>query len=314
MIVGHATFAFTLATLAVHWWTDHSPTSAVTVGVVAASFALIPDIDILYAVGGVLRTGHGDVWHLTQVFWTHSARVHRGVTHAVPVAMSVATICAASVTPRGRVLALGGTVGLLAVVGTTTSLLAAGILSVAVVLGCLVSLIAWRYTPLSHRGLTAAAWLGFVSHPFGDVFTGTPPAFGYPLVGPVLTTRITLVPDPTLNLLVVFAGELGFVWLALVTSCYVLGQSVIAYVTRWGAIGLVYGSVTGVVPPPTLDVSYPFVGSILLLGCVGGLVTLLVDWRQHELGVQSVVTSGVTGVVTVTVAWATYLLLYVGLG
>ena len=65
-------------------------------------------------------------------------------------------------------------------------------------------------------GALLAAVFGLASHPFGDVFTGSPPRFFYPFDVTLLHSRISLLADPTLNLLAIFGLELVLAWFALV--------------------------------------------------------------------------------------------------
>ncbi|MFC6976281.1 metal-dependent hydrolase [Halomicroarcula sp. GCM10025709] len=78
---------------------------------------------------------------------------------------------------------------------------------------------------VSPRTLLPLALVGLLSHPFGDLFTGSPPPLLYPFDVQVVTDLVVLHPDPTLHLLGAFAIELSTVWLAVYAYAHSRGQS-----------------------------------------------------------------------------------------
>lgn len=83
MFVGHGLLALAVVSaVAVHrGW---APRRALTLGLVAAGFATLPDVDVVYPLVATLA-GAGSTGALTQDFWRLSTTIHRGVTHSLVV-------------------------------------------------------------------------------------------------------------------------------------------------------------------------------------------------------------------------------------
>ena len=272
MMVGHALLAFGVAALvAQRFW---STERAFAFGVVAGVFATIPDVDMTYAAIGLAQAGFGGVWHMTAAFWGSSHLVHRAVTHSLVVAAVAgpAFVLATGNWPRKAVSA-GLLAGLVWVALGTSGLLGAGVMLVFVVVGTAAALVADSRTDLGPRALLLAAVFGLASHPFGDVFTGSPPRFFYPFDVTVLHSRLSLLADPTLNLLAIFSLELVLAWFAVVVYFRLrtgdARRELREHVHPRAALGVGYALAALVIPAPTLSVSYQFVFSVLGVGAVG---------------------------------------------
>jgi membrane-bound metal-dependent hydrolase YbcI (DUF457 family) len=311
MMVGHAMLAFALGTgLAARRW---SCERALAFGVVAGAFATIPDVDMLYAAFGLAQAGLaglGGVWEMSAAFWESSELVHRAVTHSLVVNSIAAVAFAGNVAERGRVVAIALSAALLAVAFVESGVLGGSIMLAFLIGGVAITVIATRKTDLGSRALLAAALLGLLSHPFGDVFTGGPPRFFYPFDVVVLTRRVTILPDPTLNLLAIFAIELATLWLAGYVYLRVTEQGLLTHVDARAAVGVAYALAVVLMPAPTLQVSYHFVFTILALAIIGvaphflpGRPLLSAEW-------EDAITWVMTGLAAVTVAALAYTLTY----
>lgn len=273
MMIGHALLAFALVALVAHraGW---DPRRAAAIGVVAGAFGTIPDVDMLYAVTGLLGPEVDGVFEATGAFWGTSTVVHRTATHSVVIALPAAAAFAAFVVRSRRVPAAGlGAAVLAAIVAISylvTGGLAAAIMATFAVSGVGVALATRHYTDLDARSVFGAAAFGLVSHPFGDVVTGEPPALLYPLDTRVLNGRVALHDDATLHLLGAFAIELTVVWLALFAVATLWSLRLHEDVHPAAGLGVAYGAVVLWLPPPTLSVSYHFVFSILGVGTTLG--------------------------------------------
>jgi hypothetical protein len=64
-----------------------------------------------------------------------------------------------------------------------------------------------------------------LAHPFGDIFTGTPPDFPYPLPLELINERIAIFPDPLLNFLAVFGLQLFFIWPGILSYVLIKGKN-----------------------------------------------------------------------------------------
>jgi membrane-bound metal-dependent hydrolase YbcI (DUF457 family) len=312
VFVGHAALAFALvARLAAR---ERSRRDALVVGAVAAAFATLPDVDVLYAPVGLVGA-RLDALALASAFWSTSTLVHRGVTHSLFVSAVVAVValvwflgvrhrssglvCAAATSSAGLVVAVTVDAGALG--GLVTMLFVGG--------AAVVSTVVARRTTLGWRPFAAAATFGLLSHPFGDLFTGQPPAFLYPFDAVLVADRVTLAGDPTLHLLAAFAVELATIWLAVVVLSDRSGVSLRGSVLPRVTLAAGYAASVLVIPPPTLDLSYPFVFSVVAVGLVGAVPRVrLVSERSVRLPDRTA--TAVTALSAVTVAWVAYTVAY----
>lgn len=277
MFVGHALLAFAVATLVADWRGVRRE-RALAIGVVAGAFAAVPDVDVAYAVVGLLDwVAAGGAIEPTAAFWDASRGVHRSLTHSVVVA-ALATPAFGLLAVRDRsartTAALAGGWFALLVAGAFVleGALAAFVLASFAVAGAVVSRLAVRYSTLSTRTITLAAAFGLLSHPWGDFVTGDAPAWTFPFPRPFLDARVPLHDDATLHLLGAFALELAVVWLAVLTYVRLTDAGVFAGIDRRASAGATYGVAALAVTPPTLEVSYHFVFSILAVGLVCGAI------------------------------------------
>jgi membrane-bound metal-dependent hydrolase YbcI (DUF457 family) len=335
MFVGHGLLAFALV-VAVATRLDYPRRRALAFGAVAAAFATVPDVDIAYALVGVVGAEATSPLRLAETFWATGNVVHRGVTHSLvvaPVAAAVAGLLAArrdAAGRRGVVLSLAAGAVALGVVAGVTAVSGglAGAVTVAFLLAVGVVATVAATAGVTVRGVAALALVGLVTHPFGDLFTGEPPAMFYPFDATLFATRVTLHPDPTLHLLAAFALELSTAWLALAAVARLYG---VRPAVRWWSVGrhadgttvlpratlaAGYAATVLLIPAPTLDLSYPFVFSVLAVGALGvvpriGLVrSVRGRARSPTVALPSAATAALTGLTAVTVAAAAYTLAY----
>ncbi|AGB32087.1 membrane-bound metal-dependent hydrolase [Natrinema pellirubrum DSM 15624] len=322
MFVGHALLAFAVAALVADWrgW---APQRALLVGAIAGAFATIPDIDVAYALVGLLEWQAGDgALGASTAFWDASRGVHRSVTHSLVVgavaAPAFGLLAVRGYSPRVRLVRSVGIAVLAALVaiafvwGGPIAALVTGLFAVS---GGLVSRTIARRSRVSPATVGLAALWGLWSHPWGDLATGSPPDWFFPFDAAVLESRLVLHPDPTLHLLGAFAIELATIWLAAAVLCRLTDRSVVATVNRRAAVGVAYGLAALAVTPPTLEVSYHFVFSILGVGLVCGAIretptsTTVASVRGlPEL--ETLLEAGVTALAAVTVALVAYSSVY----
>lgn len=310
--MGHGLLAFALAAAAAHlagWPRER----ALVVGAVAGGFALAPDVDMLYAPMGLLGTG--GVFDAAAGFWTAGNQIHRAVTHSLVVGSVLAAAAGAWATRGrfGRLLAGLAVAGVVTVAAATSGVLAAGVLIVlgAAVLGLAA---AGRRYGLAPRTVGLAAGLGLCSHPFGDLLTGTPPAFLYPLDATLVGARPAAFGDPTLNLLAPLYLELATMWLAIGVFLWIHDARLGDHLAGRASLGVGFAGAAVLLPAPTLEVSYHFVFPLLAVGAVlstplpGVEVRSLADLRDQPLRTAT------TGLAAVTLAALAYTVAYVGTG
>jgi membrane-bound metal-dependent hydrolase YbcI (DUF457 family) len=291
MFVGHGLLAFALVALGARrlGWTRGA---TLRVAVVAALFATLPDVDAVYGLVGLagLPAGGG----LAESFWDAGNQVHRGATHSLVVeaVVALAVWLLARFDARSRRAGAATLAGLVAFValfsGPTAGAVVAlfGLVAVALTAGAVA-------LGLSPRAAGLAALAGLLSHPFGDVLTGSPPALLYPFDTTLVAERVVLSADPTLHLLGAFAVELATVWLAALVLFSFSDRSLWTHVDRRAVLGVGYAGAALAIPAPTLDVSYQFVFSVLAVGAVSATPRALPigyggRWRALATGLAAV--------------------------
>jgi membrane-bound metal-dependent hydrolase YbcI (DUF457 family) len=325
MFVGHGLLAFAL----VAWGaavTDIARRQALVLGGFAGLFATVPDVDISYALVGLATAEASNLSTLASVFWEAGNLVHRGITHSLLVAVVVTFVVGCWVYARRAqpapgwdrsTIAFAGAGGLaLAVLGITGAVsgpLGASIMALFVLATVAVTETAVRVTEAGHRTVGLVALVGVLSHPFGDLLTGQPPAMLYPLDVTLVAERLSLGPDPTIHLLAAFGIELLTVWLAVVVLSQLTGRSVVTAIDRRAALGMAYATGVFVIPAPTLDVAHQFVFSVLGVGVVGAVPTLKWDRQSLSVSIPGGWTVLSTGLAAVTVAWLAYAFAYLSI-
>lgn len=273
MFLGHGLLAFAFAVLIAQWrgWGSRQ---VLAVGVAAGAFAALPDVDVLYAalaVNPVALLGAAGVQ--PSAFWGPANEAHRLMTHSLVVAAVAGPAfglwALRSTDQRGLtagVTALVALAALVAVAAATSGLVGGFVVGAFALVGLAVAELARSKLRLRPRIVALVATAGIASHPWGDLVTGEPPALFYPLDVAGLDSRVVLSPDPTLHLLGAFAIELAVVALAVAVLARALGYEPRDLVDHRALAGAGYGVAAVVMAPPTIHLSYQFVGSILAVG------------------------------------------------
>lgn len=306
VFVGHTLLAFAIGALAARA-AGQAPERALRIGLVAGAFGLAPDVDIIYAPVGVV--GAATLMGAAEGFWATGNVVHRAVTHSLLVGVATAGAVGALTRESVGWQAVGwaGLAALLVATAAVSGVL--GLVVMAVFLATTVAIAAvGRRGGLSPPVVATAALVGLVSHPFGDLLTGSPPAMLYPLDVQLVSARVETFADPTLALLAPFALELAVAWLAVLAYLRVTPGPVAprlrAALSPRAAVGVAFGVAALALPAPTLETSYHFVLPAVAVGVVGA--------HPIQLGRRPlrVVT---TGLATLTLAVAAYAVAYLAL-
>jgi len=268
VFIGHGLLAFALVALGARrlGW---SRSAALGVGALAALFGTLPDVDIIYALTGLVGIAP-TTEALVESFWSTGNVVHRGVTHSLVVAVVTAagaTLVARS-RPPTRTLGNAFLAGMVAVIFVISGPLAAFVAGLFAAGASALAAAADR-ADIPPVGVGAASLVGLAVHPFGDLFTGAPPGLLYPFDVTVFAERVVLSSDPTLHLLAAFGVELAIVWAALVVYFRLTDRRLRDYVDYRAAPGVGYAGVAVALPAPTVDIAYQFVFSVLAVGAVG---------------------------------------------
>lgn len=341
MFVGHEFLAFAIAGwVALRLGGDDR--AARHAGFVAAVAALLPDLDIGYAVATYAVAVAGGTPLGWEPFWGVANATHRVVTHTLPTG-GVATLAFGAVvavvrrqrragarsrsrSERATTVALGGLAtvaaamllsGFRAAVSPAAAVVAAGFLACVAATGWLLA----TRTGLSTPGMTAAAGIGFLSHPFGDVFLAAPPPLFSPFGPPVWTGRVALSADPTLDLLGVLFAELATVWAGLAVFSRVAGDRigqggrVRDAIDRRAGVGLAYAPSAVVLPRPTIADAHILGATVVpfaaIVGVWAGVASSRRDTAEHNAhGSTSIYVGVVGGVTALTLAAVAYTAVY----
>jgi hypothetical protein len=304
MFVGHEFLAFAIAG-GVALRLGYGTQTALHAGLIAALAALLPDLDIGYALGTYAVAVAGGAPLGWEPFWGVANATHRVVTHTLPTGIVAALTFGATVavgrrtavadpeSPRSwlaSTLALAGA----AVVGTAVLLsgFRAGVSPAAAVVAAgfliCVGAAGWvlaARTDLPTAGTTAAAGVGFLSHPFGDVLLAVPPPLLSPFGPPVLVERVSLAADPTLHLLGALFVELVAVWAGLAVlsrlgSDRIGGGRLRDAIDRRAGVGVAYAPAAIVLPRPTIADAHILGATIVPLAVVVGAWAEYASFRR----------------------------------
>lgn len=317
MFLGHALVGFALGGSA-GLLADCDRERALALGLVTAAFATAPDIDMLYAlVGGWRALGNAaGAFGVADAFWGTGNVVHRSVTHslllALPVALAVGLWTQRERSGRRRPWFGATAISVLATTALAVSAIS-GVLAGATVAAFGLAAVgiaegAARRTALGPAAVAASALVGIGSHPFGDLVTGEPPALLYPFDVALLGERIALHADPTLHLLGAFGVELAATWLGVAVAFRLYRIPLRARLAPRATLGAGYAAGALLIPAPTLELSYPFVFSILAVGLLGVAPRIRTASSAGEVRVRlpDRARAAMTALAAVTVAWAAY--------
>ena len=310
MFVGHFLAAFAIAATVAAWrgWPEER---ALVVGALAGSFATLPDIDMLYAVVGLVGSLEG-AFITSDGFWDVANEIHRGATHSLIVGVFAAIGFAAWRARDGygsRVGILGGLIfsGLILIVTVVDGIAPGAVVTAFVLAGVGLVTFAER-VGLGPTAVLSAGVLGLVSHPFGDVLAGPSPALFYPLPiqAGLLNGQILLNSDPTLHLLGAFFIELTIIWAGLLVVARLRGWRLMRHINRRAALGVAYAGAVFAIPAPTVETASPFVFSVLTVGFIG--TPSRSRWREDRS--TQLIDAITTALAAVTLAAAAYAVMY----
>ena len=310
MFVGHAFLAFGLvALLTARYGPGDRPLrlpggvtvpSAVAVGLTAALFASLPDVDVVHAAFQVVTLPDGST--AFDHFWAATSDRHRTTTHSLVVAL-LASVGFASWMRRRWV---GG--GILACAVALTTLdggLVGGAVMVLFTAGGLLVVVLAVRTGISTQSVLLASLAGLSIHPFTDLLTGEPPAFFAPWSVTPISSRVEPFADATLNLLVAFGAELVVIWFGLLAGMILLDIEPRQHVHYVAVLGIVYAPMALILQAPSVDNAVPFVATILPVGVVG-----IARLRRPVTG-ERATSVLLTGLGAMTVAWLAFGIAYV---
>lgn len=274
MFVGHFAIPFLLLYFLLDTYTELNQSQIITFCIISGIYGLVADLDIVFAfvetILVIVNTGNISI----DKFWDISRNFHRQSTHSLFVGtLSIigiviqSTYIDDSTNPYDNIgfdfiisIAVGSLIGFL------TGTLARGILVSGLFVFCVLSItraILFQISFNKHIVFVSAV-IGILSHPFGDIFTGAPPEFFYPLYE-INLERIVLFTNETLNLSVLFLFESLLVVLLILV--YANGKNITLNMIRITPLAAVISGliISYVIPSPSINNPYQFVSSILVL-------------------------------------------------
>jgi hypothetical protein len=216
MIIGHGLVAFILTAIILIKFSNLCNKSILYLATTTGIAAIIPDIDMLLPLASIFTVNTLSITAITDQFWSVSGERHRLATHSL-IILTITTLIAFSIQkisettafkpklkkPKQKIATILTTIIIIFTplsiplkLLTTTTIITAYIL------------IQYKPKNITTTQLTIAFLFGSLTHPFGDMFTGTPPTFLYPYTNIIELSRWTL-PNPTLQLTLLFILEIG---------------------------------------------------------------------------------------------------------
>lgn len=302
MYLGHSFLAFAAVAAAGHALEFDRRRVLVLAGL-AAGYGLLPDVDVWRTVWVFLRAGPEGVFPTEQHVWRHSWVVHRALTHSV-VTGGLAAAAGGLVVraldrgrgPEGFAAASGAAI--VAVALLVVSLRAAGTTG-GVTIGLFVGgafglAVAGYRRGATAGGVTAAAGVGLLTHPFGDFWMGRPPAFLFPLVEGSPLGVTSLSPDPVLHFVGAVAVEVALLAVCIHLRCRLHDRRATEFLSPAAVAGLGYAAALGRVPPPTFAEAYQFTTGLFLLAVAVVLLVARAGWSDRTVQLRAFVTGVAT--------------------
>lgn len=288
MIIGHGPLAFALVAALLLVTTNFSNKKILYLATIAGIASILPDIDVLFPLISLLSVDTLSITALTDQFWTVSGERHRLATHSL-IVFGTAIILAFTQlyfkpTYQKYTIAISTiTIFLVPLTLPVQLLLTITILTVYTL---------HNYQPQTtqtHETALAFAFGAFI-HPFGDMFTGTPPAFLYPFTDIINLSRWTLA-DPTLHFTLIFTLEIGSLIAALYLIAHLTEIDILTYTdvrpkphhTLISTLALIIVLFAiGTNTTPTVDSATPFVLPLVGTLSLAATPTLLYKRRFQQ--------------------------------
>jgi len=300
MFAGHFFIAFLIVSLFAYW-KGIDKEQCLVLGVFAGGFAVLPDLDIVYALKGL-----SSIFLPVSVldsFWSASKVIHRGISHSLVTGFIAASLFALGYEKNSYIGNIFSIIFLGVFAFFLDGWIGAGVLVLYGAVGGVLSTYAENY--LSRKRLFAVALTGLMSHPFGDLFTGTPPDFLYPLNIEIISSRLVLFSDPVINIVSLLIFEVALILSGITFIAYLKDFDVTKFFNLAPLVGVLYGSVFWLIPLPSLSEAYKFVFSILLYSLTVPIIDYIIFERENRY-LQIVL----TGLLTVLVSAFAYLIVY----
>lgn len=308
MFVGHAAIAFCISAL-IAYTILNDKKRALYIGLVGGAFAFVPDIDVVTGVvqvGLQLVTEQLSATETVSTFWEGTHNTHRGVTHSLFAAV-VGSVIAYFAADRYYTFPVIATLLMLSSAIFISLYSPVGGVMIGL-FGVFAGILAITSSKLVEepRWVFFASLVAFVSHPFGDLFTGQPPAFLYPF-SELPLERIALSVDPTVNLLLAGLTEVAALWVGVLVLAWLTEHRLRGRTLAYGVLGVLAVIVPFMLFPPTLEVSYHFVLPVIGLALLSSSTALL---REDRHIFERTVQSGAVAVLSMSISFVAYLSAY----
>lgn len=316
MYLGHSLLAIAVVGLA-GLLLDLDTRRTLLVAALAGAFGFLPDVDMWRTILVFLREGPQGIFPTEEHLFVHSWVVHRTLTHSMIVGVGVAAATGLFTVARERTVSpdravANGLLGFAVLALMAFSWRTGGILSFVTMGLFLAAALAVAYTGFERGAtpteVTAAAALGLLTHPLGDLWMGRPPAFLYPLSAEPPIGSVRFSTDRVLHFIVAIGVEVALLWACLLVVAALIDRQLRSFLSPLAVGGLLYAAALGFVLPPTFTEAYQFVTGLFAVSLFVAIAVLWADWRA--LRRLAVARASVNGVVAFTLALVSYAVAY----
>lgn len=301
MIIGHFFLAFALTAI-IGKYLKLEDERTLKLGLLAAVLALTPDIDIVFALKEIFALGSG-FYEFTDSFWTASEATHRGLTHSLIILGATSSGLITYQRTGNKLFASLLLTGFTAAAATQGILPAA---TIAIFIALCLALTERIGKEFSLKEYSLGLFTGLIIHPFGDVFTGTPPEFFYPLGLTLIESRIVLHSDPVINLLSILLIELSTAVLAIKKYSDIKELKIGDELSYIPLLGILFVFPGLFIREPTMSTSYQMVGGLVVFSAAAVFLDRLLEERNDSFALMINVTA--TSVIC-TISYLAYYLI-----
>lgn len=188
-----------MAALLAYYLFNKSGNRAIQIGILAAIYAFLPDIDLVHSLlRGIWKAVYyGQSFEV--VLWQNAEGVHRIATHSIIVILVAGIIFYLSIgSKREKTVATLAGVTVFLMTYFTEGYLLSSLVAVFLLAGALFSGEA-KVRGFSRTEILGAAYVGMFSQTYGDLFTHGPPRLLFPLDYRIIESYIIIHPSSGIN-------------------------------------------------------------------------------------------------------------------
>lgn len=308
MFVGHSAIAFIIIA-SITYYTTRDKQLSILLGSFSAIFATLPDVDIIAGVTiFLLNFATEQIGANPTGFWSLTNIAHRGVTHSHIVLLpAVAIISVLLYKPRfGDIYTIILIIfSPLLILFHTTNFVSLTTFYLILASVAIVSRLYRKYN--YHNELIISGLFGLFIHPYTDFFTGVPPEVLWPVY--IFDFNMLYLSSPVIHLILVGIIESVSIVFALTFYIWLAEREYHLKHLTLSFGGLVASVVPFLTTHPTVENSYQFVYSTILIGLIIGITWYVYNYSTYERYTR-VAHLVLLTMCSVTISFTGYLILY----